>query len=133
MKGRTYRYFRGEPLFPFGYGLSYTTFAYGIPTFKDNKIKVSVTNTGKVEGTEIIQVYLRRQTDTEGPSKTLRGYARVNLKAGEQSTVEIDFPHERFETWDSETHTMRVLPGKYELMVGPNSADDQLQRIVVII
>ena len=133
MKNRTYRYFRGEPLFPFGYGLSYTTFKYGKPTYKNGQVSVSVKNTGSVDGTEIVQVYLRRPADVEGPIKTLRGYARVNLKSGEQKTVTIDLPRERFENWDPATQTVRVVPGRYELLVGPNSANDQLQRLEVTV
>jgi beta-glucosidase len=131
MAGRTYRYFHGEPLYPFGYGLSYTTFMYGKPSYHDGKITVSVKNTGKREGTEIVQVYLRRPADTEGPIKTLRGYARINLKAGEQQQVEISMPRERFETWDAQTNTMRLLPGSYELMVGSSSAAKDLQTLSV--
>ena len=131
MAGRTYRYFRGEPLYPFGYGLSYTTFKYGKPSYKDGKVSVSVKNTGKREGTEIVQVYVRRPADTEGPAKTLRGYARVNLKSGEQQTVEISLPRERFECWDEQTNTMRVIPGVYELKVGASSAERDLQTLTV--
>lgn len=131
MTNRTYRYFKGEPLYPFGYGLSYTTFEIGEPQYIYNKVRVRVKNTGKREGTEVVQVYMRNTADTEGPLKTLRAYQRVNLKAGESKTVEIDFPHNRFEGWDSETNTMRVVPGKYELMVGPSSADNDLKKITV--
>lgn len=133
MKGRTYRYFRGKPLFPFGYGLSYTTFSYGAASFGNHEVTVNVANTGSVDGTETVQVYLRRPTDLEGPTKTLRGYSRVHLKAGEQKTVKIDFPRERFECWDNDTQTMRVIPGRYELLVGASSDDSQLQRLEVMI
>ena len=131
MAGRTYRYFKGEPLYPFGYGLSYTTFEIGKPQYKNNKVSVTVKNTGSREGTEIVQVYMRNTADTEGPLKTLRGYQRVDLKAGEAKTVEIDFPRERFEGWDTASNTMRVVPGKYELMVGASSADKDLKKITV--
>ena len=131
MAGRTYRYFHGEPLYPFGYGLSYTTFKYGKPSYHDGKVTVSVKNTGKREGTEIVQVYLRRTADAEGPVKTLRGYARVSLKAGERRQVEISLPRERFETWDAQTNTMRVVPGQYEVMVGASSAEKDLQTLNV--
>jgi beta-glucosidase len=117
MEGRTYRYFNGEPLYPFGYGLSYTSYKYGKPRYENGKITVNVKNTGTMDGTEIVQVYLRRPADKSRPLKTLRGYARVNLKAGESQTVSIDFPKERFENWDEQTNTMRVVPGKYELLV----------------
>jgi beta-glucosidase len=131
MKNRTYRYFKGEALFPFGYGLSYTTFDIGKPAYKNNKVRVTVKNTGDTDGTEVVQVYVRNTADKEGPLKTLRAYQRITLKAGEQQTVDIDFPRERFEGWDAKTNTMRVVPGKYELMVGASSADKDLKRILV--
>ena len=133
MTGRTYRYFQGKPLYPFGYGLSYTTFQYGKPAYQNGKVSVSVKNTGGREGVEIVQVYLRRPADTAGPVKTLRGYARVSLNAGEQQQVDISLPRERFETWDAQTNTMRVIPGKYELMVGSSSADYDLQKLEIMI
>ncbi|MBQ8065780.1 MAG: glycoside hydrolase family 3 C-terminal domain-containing protein [Prevotella sp.] len=133
MEGRTYRYFRGEPLYPFGYGLSYTTFDISKPSYKNNKVRATVKNTGAVDGTEVIQVYVRNLADPNGPLKTLRGYERVTLKAGESKTVEIDFPRERFEGWDAATNTIRVVPGKYELMVGSSSADNDLKRISVTV
>ena len=131
MKNRTYRYFTGEPLFPFGYGLSYTTFDFGKPTYKNNKVQVSVKNIGKREGTETVQVYIRNIADKEGPQKTLRAYQQVKLTSGEAKTLSINLPRSSFEGWDINTNTMRVVPGKYELMVGNSSADKDLQKIVV--
>jgi beta-glucosidase len=133
MQNRTYRYFKGEALFPFGYGLSYTTFAVGKPVYKNNKVQLTVKNTGKVEGTEVVQVYVRNTSDKEGPLKTLRAYQRVTLKAGESKVVTIDFPRTCFEGWDAKTNTIRVVPGKYELMAGSSSADKDLQKIQVSI
>ncbi len=135
MEGRTYRYFRGEPLFPFGFGLSYTTFDTGKPDYDPatGKITVSVTNTGRRDGTEVVQAYMRNTADTAGPNKTLRGFCRVELKAGETKTVTIDFPRDSFKGWDSATNTMRVVPGDYELMVGTSSMDDDLRKIKVTI
>ena len=121
MKGRTYRYFNGEALYPFGHGLSYTTFKFGKPSYKNNKVTVSVSNTGAKDGDEVVQVYIKRISDTDGPIKTLKAYKRVSLKAGETKTVEIDFPRQSFEGWDDSTNTMRVVPGKYQLMVGSSS------------
>jgi beta-glucosidase len=131
MTNRTYRYFRGQALYPFGYGLSYTTFDVSKPQYINNKVRVTVKNTGKVDGTEIVQVYMRRPSDKFGPVKTLRGYARVDLKAGEQQTVTIDFPKERFENWDENTNTMRIVPGEYELFVGSSSMEKDLQKLKV--
>ena len=134
MKNRTYRYFTGEPLFPFGHGLSYTTFEFNNmkqKTMKDGSVELSVTvkNTGKVEGTETVQVYFRRIADKEGPLKTLCGYQQVTLKAGESRQVAISLPLQRLETWDTQTNTMRFQPGLYQLMVGPSSADHALYSI----
>ena len=131
MEGRTYRYFKGEPLYPFGYGLSYTTFDISKPQYKNNKVRATVRNTGKCEGTEVVQVYMRNTADAEGPLKTLRGYERITLQPGESKVVEIDFPRERFEGWDASTNTMRVVPGRYELLVGSSSSEKDLKKLSV--
>ena len=131
MKNRTYRYFTGEPLFPFGYGLSYTTFEVGKPAYDNNKVYVTVKNTGSMEGTETVQVYISRPADKEGPLKTLRGYKQVSLKAGESKKISIDLPRQNFETWDAQTNTMRVVPGRFELMAGTSSADNDLKKIQI--
>ena len=131
MKNRTYRYFTGKALYPFGYGLSYTRFYISKPKYEDGNLQVSVKNIGKVSGTETLQVYVRNTADKEGPLKTLRGYKQVTLTPGEQQTVSIDLPRESFEGWDSQTNTMRVVPGKYEVMVGNSSSDDSLKKIIV--
>lgn len=133
MKGRTYRYFTGKPLYPFGYGLSYTTFKLGKPEYSDGKVRVEVKNTGNREGVEIVQVYLRNPADKEGPQRTLRGFARMELKSGECKTAEIDFPRKSFECWDASTNTMRVMPGKYELQVGTSSNAKDLTKITVVL
>ncbi len=131
MKNRTYRYFTGKALYPFGYGLSYTTFYISKPKYEDGSLQVSVKNTGKVSGTETLQVYVRNTADKEGPLKTLRGYKQVTLTPGEQQMVSIDLPRESFEGWDVQSNTMRVVPGKYEVMVGNSSSDDSLKKIIV--
>ena len=133
MKNRTYRYFQGEPLFPFGFGLSYTSFDISKPTYSNNKVRVNVKNTGKREGLETIQVYIRRIADTNGPLKSLRAYSQVALNPGESKALTIPLPRERFEGWDEKTNSMRVVPGKYEVMVGTSSADKDLQKITVSI
>ncbi len=130
MKGRTYRYMTEAPLYPFGYGLSYTTFDISkgrlsknvISTGQSVTFKANVKNTGKREGTEVIQVYVRKVGDKEGPVKTLRAFRCVPLKAGKSSVVSIDLPPRTFEFFDPETNTMRIVPGDYEIMYG-NSSD----------
>lgn len=133
MKNRTYRYFTGKPLWNFGYGLSYTSFSFGKPSYKNGKITVDVSNTGKLDGDEIVQVYLRHTKDNDGPIKSLRGFKRVSIKAGETKRVEIDMPKENFETWDASTNTMRVIGGEYDIMVGNSSIDADLKHIKVVL
>ena len=129
MKNRTYRYYQGEALFPFGYGLSYTQFEIGKPSYSNNKVRVNVKNTGTQKGLETVQVYIRNTADKEGPLKSLRAYTQVSLNPGESKTVTIDLPRSSFEGWDVKTNTMRVVPGRYELMVGNSSADKDLKKI----
>lgn len=133
MEGRTYRYFKGEALFPFGYGLSYTTFQIGKPVYQNGKVTVSVKNTGKCAGTEVVQVYVRNPKDVDGPAKTLRAYQRVQLKAGESKTVSISLPRSSFDLWDAKSNTMRVVSGTYEIMVGSSSRDKDLKKTVASI
>ncbi len=131
MTGRTYRYLLNEPLYPFGYGLSYTTFEIGRPEWKGDSIEVEVKNSGDREGTEVVQVYVRRPADTAGPHKTLRGYERVTLKAGEKRTVAIPMPEESFKCWDEAAGEMRFIPGEYEIFIGNSSAEKDLKKIAV--
>ena len=135
MKNRTYRYFTGEPLFPFGYGLSYTTFSFSKPSVKVNGDNVTLTltmkNTGNVDGIEIAQVYYRRTADKEGPQKTLCAYQQVSLKAGESRTVSISLPKKQLESWDAQSNTMRFQRGEYMFLVGPSSADSDVQKVGV--
>jgi beta-glucosidase len=131
MAGRTYRYFKGAPLFPFGYGLSYTTFAFGKPSYKNGKVTVNVKNTGKRAGTETVQLYIKNVADANGPIKSLRSFKRIQLNAGETKSVEIDCPRTSFEGWDVKSNTIRVVPGNYEIMVGSSSVDKDLQKTIV--
>lgn len=133
MVGRTYRYMKEQPLFSFGYGLSYTTFEFGTPKYNAKKgvVTVEVTNTGKRDGDEVVQVYIKRIADTEGPNKTLKAFKRVSLKAGEKKVISIDFKRGNFEGWDPEHNVMRVVAGKYQMMVGNSSRDCDLKTIEV--
>ena len=133
MAGRTYRYMKEQPLFSFGYGLSYTTFEFGTPKYNAKKgvVTVEVTNTGKRDGDEVVQVYIKRIADTEGPNKTLKAFKRVSLKAREKKVISIDFKRGNFEGWDPEHNVMRVVAGKYQMMVGNSSRDCDLKTIEV--
>ena len=125
MRGRTYRYFQGQPLFPFGYGLSYTQFKIKASRYDaaDGTLTVDVANTGKRDGTALVQVYLRRPDDVQGPRLTLRAFQRVALRKGQRGTVTLALPRSSFEWWDASTGTMRVLPGQYQICTGLHSAD----------
>ncbi len=121
MKGRTYRYFDGEPLFPFGFGLSYTSFEYGSAEVKKGKVIIPVTNTGNTDAEEIVQLYVSRPSDTEGPLKTLRGFTRVAIAAGETVKVELPLTDETFMAWDETAQRMLPQKGEWLLMYGGSS------------
>jgi beta-glucosidase len=94
MKGRTYRYFEGEPLFPFGFGLSYSTFAYsGLVakrTGRGAEIRATVRNTSSRDGDEVVQLYVSGGSEPEAPARSLRGFQRVHLRAGESRDVTFE-------------------------------------------
>ena len=140
MKNRTYRYFKDRPLFAFGYGLSYTTFRYGeVVADRDTlaygdtlRLRIPVTNTGAYDGDEVVQVYLRRPDDAEGPLKALRGFRRVHLPRSATREVVIDIPYERFEWFDTRTNSMHPMTGVYEVLCGGSSRDEDLKSRVRI-
>jgi len=139
MKGRTYRYMSESPLFPFGYGLSYTTFNVGNAQVSSNQIKngdnltitIPVANTGKREGTEIVQVYVRKQNDTSGVTKTLRGFRRINVPAAKTVNAVIVLPYAAFEFYDDKALQMKVTPGEYEIFYGNSSNAKDLKSMKV--
>ena len=138
MKGRTYRYF-DDALFPFGYGLSYTQFELGDATVTGTPgspgftLAIPVKNIGKHNGAEIVQVYIRDLSDNEGPLKSLRAFQRVDVKAGQTVTAQLPLTRKSFEFWDTETNSMRVKPGKYEILVGTSSDDKDLKKQTITI
>jgi beta-glucosidase len=133
MQGRTYRYMENA-LFPFGYGLSYTTFEVG-QARQDGanplRFTVDVTNRGRLSGTEVLQVYIRRLADVHGPLKSLRAYRRVEVKAGQTEAVTFELQRADFEGFDEQTNTMRVVDGEYEVYYGTSSAPQDLQSFRV--
>jgi len=141
MKGRTYRYMTEKPLFPFGYGLSYTQFVLGAAKFNKSsmkatetlKITVPVTNAGKVAGTEVLQVYVRKAKDIDGPVKTLRGFKKVNIEPGKTNMVSIDLTSSAFEFYDWTQRKMMVTPGEYEVYYGTSSDTKDLKKTLVVI
>ena len=131
MKNRTYRFMQEEPLYPFGYGLSYSNFQISGAKYAKDAVTVTVKNTGKMDGDEVVQVYVRRIGDIDGPNKTLRAFKRVSVKAGKSVTVSIPFPKSSFEWWDPSSNGMRQLTGTYELMVGNSSQAKAVQKVKI--
>ena len=121
MEGHTYRYFRGEPLFPFGFGLSYTAFEYGEARVHKGELVIPVTNTGAVDATEVVQLYVQRPSDVAGPNKTLRGFRRVTIPAGHKVSVKFPLNAEIFIWWSEGDQDMRPLRGEYRLLYGGDS------------
>lgn len=132
MKNRTYRYFEGNALFPFGYGLSYTKFNIRPTEIKNNKLQVVVTNTGNRQGTEVVQMYIKNLSDVGGPKKSLRGFQRVDLQPGESKTIEFDcIDTKTLQTFDPNTNTVRFTGGQYVIYVGSSSREADLKTISI--
>ena len=140
MKGRTYRYMT-DALYPFGFGLSYTTFSVGGAQVSKSVIKnnesigliIPVTNIGKRDGTEIVQVYVRKVIDTDGPYKTLKGFQRIDIAAGKTAQAAINLPWSAFEFFDRASGKMAVTAGEYEVWYGTSSDNKDLKSIKVTI
>lgn len=141
LAGRTYRYMTQTPLFPFGYGLSYTIFEYGqmvldkvkMGTGQTLKLTIPVTNKGGRNGEEVVQVYLKKHDDAEGPNRALRAFKRVTIPAGKTVNVEFELKDKALEWWDKESNTMRICTGAYDIMVGSSSqTEDLIQRSITI-
>ena len=133
--GRTYMYFRGEPQYAFGHGLSYTTFAWdrlrtsaaSMARTGAIEVAVDVRNTGARAGDEVVQLYVRYpDSKVERPLKQLRGFARATLKPGESRTVTLRLAAADLAYWDAARHAWTIEPGRVELMVGRSSADADL-------
>ena len=136
-KGRTYMYFKGEPLYPFGYGLSYTTFKYSnlrtssdaIPENGEIVVSVDIQNTGSCSGDEVVQMYVKHlDSKVERPIKELKGFKRITLQPNETETVQIPLKADSLAYWNVDTHRFVVENDKVKIMVGSSSADIKFEK-----
>ena len=121
-----------EPLFPFGHGLSYTAFRYDDLKVEHSGgdeavVKARITNTGKREGAEVVQLYLGSPAAAQEPPKQLKGFEKIMLKPGEGRIVTMKLDRNSLAAWDTESHAWRVYPGTYSIMVGSSSRDIRLK------
>ncbi|MBN2812510.1 MAG: fibronectin type III-like domain-contianing protein, partial [Bacteroidales bacterium] len=139
--GRTYMYAKETPLFPFGYGLSYSTFSYAnlktsasiLPADGRIKVTLDLKNTGKYNGDEVVQLYVRFiDSKVERPVKQLKRFARIPVNAGETKTVTLTLNGEDLAYWDEKTHAFKVEPGKIELLIGASSQDIRLKKTITV-
>ena len=131
-----YRYYdtAGVPTaFPFGYGLSYTSFAYSDLNADENGVTLTVTNTGSCAGAEVVQLYVAKpDAKIFRPAKELKGFFKVQLEAGESKTVTIPLDDKAFRYWNVKTDRWEVEGGSYQLLVGASSADIRLTAGVTV-
>jgi beta-glucosidase len=141
MAGRTYRYFKGQPLYPFGHGLSFTTFRYSpLRTSRDVirdgdtiSVRVGVTNTGRRRGDEVVQLYVRHPASRVArPIRELHGFTRVTLAPGEHRTVTLRLPSSALRYWDDKRHVWTLEPETVVLEAGSSSADIRSSRTLMV-
>jgi beta-glucosidase len=139
--GRTYMYFKGEPLYPFGYGLSYATFKYSklrvsavhIAEGGTVTISVDVTNAGQRDGDAVVQLYATHlKSKVDRPIKQLEAFKRVNVMAGQTKTVELPLAAQALAYWDTPEHKWELEKDKVSLAVGDSSADSKLAKIISV-
>ena len=139
MARRTYRYFDGEPLYPFGYGLSYTTFAYrnlqfgsvNVPANGTVQVSVDVVNSGSVAGDEVVQLYLTHGGVAGAPIRALQGFQRVHLEPGESKTVSFGIGRDALKMLDAHMKWV-VEPGTFRVLIGSSSKDLRLRGDLVV-
>lgn len=138
MSSQTYRYFRGKPLYPFGYGLSYTTFSYDKLEVEQNhsvgeplQLSVTVKNTGQLAGDEVVQVYVsHKNAPVTVPLRSLKAFKRIHLQAGEAQTLNFTLPAEAFSVINNENDRV-ILPGEFEISVGGGQPDEKTTTAVL--
>ena len=140
--GRTYMYFKGEPLYPFGYGLSYTSFSYSnfkvnskiIKAGKELVCSIDVANTGKIQGDEVVQLYIQHvHSIVERPRKELKAFQRITLRPNEKKTVLLKIKAADLKYWDENLHRFVLENDKIKIMAGSSSADIKFQEMIDVI
>jgi beta-glucosidase len=140
--GRTYQYFKGTPLYPFGYGLSYTTFTLSdfktsADILKENgviTVNVQIKNTGRLKGDEVVQLYIQHLNSVvTRPQKELKAFKRVTLLPGEQKNLQLQLTADQLRYWNETSHSFVLEKDKVILMVGTSSADIKFQKVLSVI
>ncbi len=132
MTSQTYRYFKGEPLYPFGYGLSYTSFKYDKLKMKDEykagdtvNISVDVKNDGKLAGDEVVQVYVSDlNSHVTVPIRSLKGFKRIHLQPGETQTIEFNIQSDAFSIINDNNERI-IIPGQFKVSIGGGQPDSK--------
>ena len=135
MKDRTYRYYNGPVLYPFGYGLSYTTFAYTWQqqprnryTAKDTlSFSLTVENKGDIDGDEVVQAYIQYPMKERMPVKELKSFKRVTVIRGDRKEIRFSIPMSELQKWDLPTGKWKLYPGNYQVVLGSHSRDEKLK------
>ena len=135
MKGRTYRYFNGKVQYPFGFGMSYTSFDYAWdnkPVVSNESISFSVRvkNVGKYDGDEVVQAYIHYPGIADMPVKELKNFKRLNLKVNEEKIAEFSISLSELQKWDEEQHYWKLFSGEYKIVMGSNAADEKLAFVL---
>jgi len=134
MAGRTYRYYDGPVQYPFGFGLSYTTFTYTLKNSLKTKYQLKDTitatmqikNTGTMNADEVVQAYIEYPNLGRMPVKELKGFKRVSVNKDGEQTVTVNIPAKELQKWDMETHQWKLYPGSYKLILGEDSKDEKI-------
>ncbi len=135
MQGRTYRYFKGEVSYPFGFGMSYTSFHWQWGHTPERQVHIgdslhinlNISNTGALNGHEVVQAYIEYPVAAKGPVKELKAFRKIWVDAGKSQTVRLTIPTTDLEKWNEAKAQMEVFAGKYKLLLGSNSSDVILQ------
>jgi len=140
--GRTYMYFKGEPLYPFGYGLSYTSFSYSnlrasaqsLPAKSSILMSFDLKNTGSRAGEEVVQLYVKHlASSVQRPGQELKAFKRLSLRPGETRKVTLELKGEQLAYWDVSRHQFVAESGSTQIMIGSSSADIKLKKLLKVV